>query len=196
METTWTQDVVKVTVVRLFVVALTIVAFGSIFFRLSIFDLRVLPSQFVTSGIAASVCYAALASPHRRDGIIALIVWFLVLTFLVGRFALSQANANAGYVAGVGAAVYVYDRFVGREIVRGGVQRVASAGVLLGLANAVIMVYIGLFSWRTVFASTGFFASMVFRNLQFGTLVGIAFGLGAELAGYVLRKTSRSAKAE
>ncbi len=196
METTWTQDVVKITVVRLIAVTFTIVAFGCLFFRLSIFDLRVLPSQFVTSGVTASVFFAALASPRRKEGLIALLVWYIVLTFLVGRFTPWQANVHAAYVACVGAAVYVYDRFVRREIVRGGVQRVASAGILTAIANAVVIVYIGLFSWRTVFASTGFFASMVFRNLQFGTLIGIAFGLGAELAAYVLLKMSGKTKAE
>jgi hypothetical protein len=193
METAWTQDVVKITVVRLIVVAFTIVAFGFLFFRLSVFDLRVIPSQFVTSGVTASVFFAALASPRRRDGYIALLVWYAVLTFLVGRFTLWQANVYGAYVAGVAAAVYVYNSFVRREIVRGGVQRVASAGVLMAIANAVIMVYLGLFSWHTVFASTGFFASMVFRNLQFGTLIGIAFGIGAEFAGYIIRRMKRTA---
>ena len=195
METTWTQDVVKITVVRLIAVAFAIVAFGFVFFRLSIFDLRVLPSQFVTSGVTASVFFAALASHRKKDAVIALVVWYVVLTFLVGRWSPWEANVHAAYVAGVGAAVYAYAGFVRRKIVRGGVQRVASAGVLTALANAAVMVYIGLFSWRTVFASTGFFASMVFRNLQFGTLVGIAFGLGAELSAYVLRKMGVTADA-
>jgi|GEM_PF-2844277 len=194
METNWTQDVVKITVVRLIVVAITVVAFGSLFFRLSVFDLRVLPSQFVTSGVAASVVFAALASPRRRDGAIALLVWFVVLTFIVGRFTLLHANVNAAYVAGVGASVYAYDSCVRRGTLRGGVQRVAFAGVLTAVANAVIMVYLALFSWYTVFASTGFFASMVFRNLQIGTLVGIAFGLGAELAAYIIRGMSGKEK--
>lgn len=188
MENVSTQDVVKHTILRVIVVACSTAGFGFLFFRLNVFDMRMWPSQFLTSGVTAAIFYAALKTPRWRDGFAALFVWYLVLTFLVGEYNSWLPILHFAYVGGIAAAVYLYHHFVRNDIVRGMVQRVAAAGVITAVVNAVIILFLGLFSWRTVFASPGYIASAVFKNLQIGTLIGIGLGAGVEIAEYIIRR--------
>jgi hypothetical protein len=196
MEKPSAQDVVKYTILRLFVVIFSIVGFGFLFFRSNVFELRMMASQFLTSGITAAIFYTSLHTLRRRDGIVALFVWYIVLTFSVEQYNWWLAILNFAYIAGIASAVYLYWYFIRREIVRGLVQRVAAAGVMTGVANAVIIVFLwlvsalvsALFAAHAVFPSPGFIASAIFRNLQFGTLIGIGFGIGADLAEYIVRR--------
>jgi hypothetical protein len=196
MENVSTQDVVKHTILRLIVVVCSTAGFGFLFFRLSVFDMRMWASQFLTSGVTAAIFYAALKTPRWRDGFAALLIWYLVLTFLVAKYNSWLPILHFAYVAGIAAAVYLYTYFVRREIVRGLVQRVAAAGVITAVVNAVIIVFLGLFSWRTVFASPGYIASWVFKNLQIGTLIGIGFGTGVEIAEYIIRRFAGGGESE
>jgi hypothetical protein len=93
-------------------------------------------------------------------------------------------------VAGIAAAVFLYCYFVRKEVVRGLLQRVAAAGVILAIANALIILFLGMFNLHTVSASPGSYASAALRNLQIGTLIGIGFGLGVELAEYIIRRVT------
>jgi hypothetical protein len=187
MESESAQDIVWHTILRLIVVACLILGFGLVFFRLNVFSMRLTASQFLTSGVTAAIAYAALQTPRRRDLLAALFVWYIVLVFFVTQYTPWLLALYAAYVAGIAAAVYIYVLFVRKNIVRGTVQRVAAAGVITAVINALIMVILGLFSWRAVTASLGFYASLVFRNLQFGTLIGISFGIGVECAEYAIR---------
>jgi hypothetical protein len=170
------------------VVACATVGFGLVFFRLNVFDMGMIASQFLTSGITAAITYAALKTPRWRDGFVALFIWYIVLTFLVVQYRIYLLILDFAYVAGIAAAVYLYYYFVRKEMVRGVLQRVAAAGVIVAVANAVIIVFLGMFNLHAVYASPGSYASAVFRNLQFGTLIGIGFGLGVEAAEYIIRR--------
>jgi len=187
------KDAVRDTVIRMSAIVVITGASGFLYFRDTVLNLRAVASQFLTSGVTAGIAYAALHLPRVRDGIAALIIWFVVLTFLVERPSMHLGVMNLVYLAGIAGAVYVYMSFIRRGVVRGALQRVASAGVLTALANALITVVLG-FALRTlVFTSVGFFASTVFRNLQYGTLVGIGIGVGAELAELLIGRLDRKA---
>ena len=181
------QDIIWHTVLRMIVAACLTLGFGLVFFRLNVFNMRLTASQFLTSGVTAAITYAALKTPRRRDGLAALIVWYVILVFFVTQYTPWLLILCAAYVAGIAGAVYVYNQFVVKNIVRGAVQRVAAAGVITAVANALIIMFLGLWSWKAVAASMGFYASIVFRNLQFGTLIGIGFGIGVECAEYIIR---------
>lgn len=188
MENTSTQDVIKHTILRMVVVTCATVGFGLVFFQLKVFDVGMIASQFLSGGITASIAYAALKTPRWRDGFVALLVWYIVLTFLVVQYRAYLLIPNFAYVAGIAAAVYLYYYFIRKEMVRGVLQRVAAAGVIMAITNAVIMVFLGMFNLHAVYASPGSYASTVFRNLQLGTLIGIGFGLGVEIAEYIIRR--------
>jgi len=176
------KDAVRDTVIRMLAVVIITGASGFLYFRDNVLNLRLIASQFLTSGLTAGIMYSALHLARRRDGFVALLVWYIVWTFFVDRPGWYIGVLNFVYVAGIAAAVYVYVAFIRKGIVKGALQRVAAAGVVTAIANALITVVLGLTSRVVVFASLGFFASTVFRNLQYGTLVGIGIGVGAELA--------------
>ncbi len=188
MENESTQDVAKHTILRMVVVACAILGFGLVFFRLKVFDVGMIASQFLAGGITAAIAYSALKTPRWRDGFVALLVWYIVLTFLVVQYHAYLLILNFAYVAGIAAAVYLYYYFVRKEVVRGLLQRVAAAGVILAIANAFIILFLGMFNLHAVYASPGSYASTILRNLQLGTLVGIGFGLGVEIAEYIIRR--------
>lgn len=188
MENESVQDIIWHTVLRMIVVACVILGIGLVFFRLNVFNMRMTASQFLTSGVTAAISYAALKTPRRRDGVAALFVWYVVLVFFVLQYNWWLLILCAAYIVGIAAAVYLYDQFVLKNIVRGTVQRVAAAGVITAVANALIIIFLGLWTWKAVVASVGYYASVVFRNLQFGTLIGISFGIGAECAEYIIRR--------
>jgi hypothetical protein len=190
MENVSTQDVVKHTILRMLLAACTTVGFGLIFFRLNVFEMGLIASQFLISGITSATAYAALKTPRWRDGLAALFVWYVVLMFLAGGYNAYLLILYLAYVAGIAAAVCLYCYFVRKEIVRGVLQRVAAAGVIIAVANALIILFLGFFNTHAVAASPGSFASTVFRNLQIGTLIGIGFGLGVEIAEYIIRRTA------
>jgi hypothetical protein len=188
MENESTQDVAKHTILRMVVVACAILGFGLVFFRLKVFDVGMIASQFLAGGITAAIAYSALKTSRWRDGFVALLVWYIVLTFLVVQYHAYLLILNFAYVAGIAAAVYLYYYFVRKEVVRGLLQRVAAAGVILAIANAFIILFLGMFNLHAVYASPGSYASTILRNLQLGTLVGIGFGLGVEIAEYIIRR--------
>jgi len=189
------HDIVKNTLLRMILAACTTVAFGLLFFQLSVFNMRMMASQFMMSGVTAGIAYAALKTPRWRDGLAALFVWYIVLTFFISQYNWWLLVLFFAYIMGIAAAVYLYLYFVRREIVRGALQRVAASGVITAVANAVIILFLGLVTMvlgysasNISLATPGYYASMVFRNLQLGTLIGIGFGVGAELAEYIIRR--------
>jgi len=186
------KEAIRDTVIRMIAIVCLTGASGFLYFRENILNLRLVASQFLTSGVTAGIAYSALHLPRQRDGLVALLIWFVVLTFLVEQPGVHVGIVNLVFIAGIAAAVYVYVSFIRKGIVKGWLQRVASAGVVTALANALITVVLGLTSRMVVFASTGFFASTVFRNLQYGTLVGIGIGVGAELAELLIGRLNRT----
>jgi hypothetical protein len=186
METSTALDNVRKTLLRSIVVGCVTVGFGLLFFRLSVFDTRMVAFQFLVSGVTAAVFYPFLKSGRRWEGLVPLAVWFLLLTFFIGQYTPFLPVNNFLYVTGIAAAVGVYESLVRRELLRGLLQRVASAGVIIAIANAVIYALLSLRFWPAVSTSFGYYASMAFRNLQFGTLIGIGFGLGVEAAEYLV----------
>jgi len=190
------KDAIRDTVIRMLAVVVITGASGFLYFRENVLNLRMIASQFLTSGVTAGIAYAALHLPRRRDGVVALLIWYFVWTFFVERPGWHIGVLNLVYVAGIAAAVFVYVTFIRKGIVRGPLQRVATAGVVTAIADALITVVLGLTSRMVVFATLGFFASSVFRNLQYGTLVGIGIGVAAELAELLIgRLNAKAAKA-
>ena len=192
MDMTNGHDNVRNTVLRMVLVLCVTAGFGLLFFQLEVLNMKMMASQFLTSGVTAGVSYAAWKSSRWRDGLAALVVWYFVETFLITEYNWWLLVLSFAYIAGIGAGMLLFVTFVRKEIVHGMMQRIAAAGVIIAIANAIIIVFLGFWSWTAVKASPGYFASMVFRNLQFGTLIGVGIGLGAECAEYIILRLSGS----
>jgi hypothetical protein len=187
METESKKDLLKTSIVRALVVALASIAFGVLFFRSNVFISTMRASQFLSSGITAALFYAALKVSRPRDGLAALLVWYLILTLLIVRPDSWLFILAAVYVVGIATAVYVYDYFARKNFVRGLLQHVAAMGVLTGLANGVIVVILFLIGMGQHTFTSGRVFAIAFNNLQLGSVIGIALGFGMQLAEFLLR---------
>jgi hypothetical protein len=194
METDSAKKRLRHALLRMALVLCSTLGFGFLFFRSAVFDMRTMASQFLTGGVSAGISYAASKNPRRWDGYGALFLWYVVLTFFVGQFEPSRPAAQLVSVAGIGGAVSVYCWCIRRGFVLGPVQRVAAAGLLTGAGNALIVIILGVFPGYAYSASLGLYASVVFRNIQFGTLLGITIGIGAEIAEYLIRASEGGKK--
>jgi len=157
-------------------------------FRFSIFEPTQKASQFVLSGVAAGIAYAFLRSSTLRNMLAAQLVWYIVIRLRVGEVSLWLLVLDAPYIAGIAAAVLVWLRLSNRSLVRTPVQRIVAAGVLVAVANAVVVVVLGLFAVGATASHPSAWLEAILFNLQIGTLIGIAVGAGAELAEWLVAK--------
>ncbi len=185
-------------VTRVLVVAGTTIAIGLAIFQLGVFTPTMRAFQFTFSGITAGLFYAAIKEGNLRIGFAALLVWYLVSTFLIEH---GESNSwllvlNLAYIAGIAGAVYLYGRLVQASLLRGIAQPIAAMGVLIALANGLIVIVLASLSGRQMLAHPMIVLEQSFRNLQLGTLLGLAIGIGIEIAEYLLRRQAERAMAD
>jgi cellulose synthase/poly-beta-1,6-N-acetylglucosamine synthase-like glycosyltransferase len=173
-------------IARALVVSSLGIGAGLLFYGLSVFVPTMRASQFTTSGISIGLAYAALRSHVPRNGLAALFVWYALLTGLIENFNSWLLILNAAYIGGMAGATYVHERVVRTRRVRGPIPRIALAGAFMSIANGLIVVVLVLVSWRTaIFTHVATWIETAYFNLQIGALIGLATGLGMELAEYV-----------
>jgi hypothetical protein len=158
---------------------------GLVLYRLSVFIPTMRASQFLVSGVSIGLAYAAFRGHAIRNGLAALLVWYAVLTGLIEDFNPWGLILNFAYIGGMAGATFVHQRVVETRFVRGAIQRVALAGAFMAIANGLIVVFLALFSWKVVLTHAATWIEVVYYNLQLGALIGLATGLGMELAEYL-----------
>jgi hypothetical protein len=179
------KQAVLLSVVRASVVALSVILLGVAFYGSAVVTPTMVASQFTFSGITAGIMYAALKFGSRRNGLAALLVWYVVMTGLIVHFNWWLLILNFGYVAGVACAVWVFSWTATRYNLQLP-ARIAIAGAIMSLANGVIIVFLALFSPHAVMARFESWLHVVYRNLQLGALIGLAAGTGIELSEYLV----------
>lgn len=185
-------------VTRALIVAGTVICVGLAIFQSGVFTPTMRAFQFSFSGMTAGLFYAAMKEGNLRLGFAALFVWYLVLTFLIehGEFNSWLLVLNLAYIVGIAGAMYFYGRLVQASLLRGIAQPIAAMGVLTALANGLIVVVLASFSLRQVLDHPMVVVEQSFRNLQIGTLLGLAIGIGIEIAEFVLRRQAERAMAD
>lgn len=183
---------------RALIVAGTAIALGLAIFQGGVFTPTMRAFQFAFSGITAGLFYAAIKEGNFRLGFVALFVWFLILTFIIegGEDNSWLLALNCTYIVGIAGALYLHRRLVEASLVRGIAQPIAAMGVLIALANGLIVILLASFSLRQVLDHPMVVLEQSFRNLQIGTLLGLAIGIGIEIAEYVLRRQAERVKAD
>jgi predicted RNA-binding Zn-ribbon protein involved in translation (DUF1610 family) len=183
---------------RALIVAGTAIAVGLAIFQGGVFTPTMRAFQFTFSGITAGLFYAAIKEGNLRLGFVALFVWYLVSTFLVehGEYNSWLLVLNLAYIVGIAGATYLHGRLVRASLVRGIAQPIAAMGVLFALANGFIVFILASFSLRSALDHPMVVLEQSFRNLQLGTLLGLAIGIGIEIGEYVLRRQARQVMAE
>jgi predicted RNA-binding Zn-ribbon protein involved in translation (DUF1610 family) len=185
----------KQLIVRGVIVAAAGLAIGFAFYQSWIFIPRMRPFQFTVISVTAGIFYAAVKQPAIRNGLAALVVWYVVLIFLIERFTKWQAVLSFVYLAVTASVVYLYVYAAGRLPLRGWVQRIAAMLTLTAVGNALIVVVLGLIWLREAFSRPQVLAESSLFNLKLGGLVGLGLGIGMEIAEYVVGRLSSEDKA-
>jgi hypothetical protein len=178
----------KTLIVRGAIPALVTIVTGYAIFRSQIFVSTMKASQFVLSGMTSGLAFGFFKSTTVRNAMAALFVWYLLAMLLIENFNSWNLILNGTYIIAVAAAVYVQILFARRSLVRTPVQRIAAAGVLVALANGVVILLFGLATPARTFSHPGFWLDAILFNLQIGTLIGLAAGFGGELAEWLVEK--------
>jgi hypothetical protein len=177
------------TIIRILIIAASGIAAGYIFYGFPIFITTVAPFQFTYHTITAALFYGILKSSSRRSALLAVLVWCAIST-LIDVKNTSVIVMDIANVAGVSAAMYLYLRLLHRPILSGVFQRLATASLLVGAANALIA--IGLILFWAVLAGMSLqrIPQAALSNFQIGTLIGLGIGTGIEISEYVIRLKS------
>jgi hypothetical protein len=174
-------------IVRTAVVAGTGIAVGFLIFHQEIFIPTMVSFQFTISSITAGLSYAALRGKTPRNGLAALLIWYLVLMFLIEEFNSWLPILNLAYLLGIAGAIFVYEYVIRKLLVRGKAQRIAAAAVFTAIANGLIVVTLGLVTTNAIYHPARIL-EVGYHNVQIGTLIGLAIGIGMEIAEYLLEK--------
>jgi hypothetical protein len=174
----------KRTLRRALVVAAAGILLGFLFYDFGVFIPTWRASQFTISSITIGITYAALKSASPRNGLAALFVLYILAVGLLVPFNWWLLILDFAYIAGIAATIYLHQRLVKRPIVRGPLMRIALGGVLVSLANGLIIVVLSLFNFHVWLARISIIMEEVRGNLQFGALIGLATASGMELAEY------------
>jgi len=186
--------VLKHAVFRALVVSAACIVLGVIIFQNTVFIPTMRAFQFTLSGITAGISYAALKASSIRNGVVSLCVWYLVLTFLIEQYNSWLLVLNLVYLAGIAVAVYFYLYVMNVGLVRGAVQRIAAMAVITAITNGLIVIVLGAFALGAVVNRPAAWLESALFNLEIGTLIGLAVGVGIEITEYLAGRWSEVLK--
>jgi len=168
------------------IIAGLVVGFGYLVYDSAIFIHSMKPFQFLETGVTLGIAYAGFKSGFPRIGVIGLFVWYVLIT---GQHALNNSWSFilfGVYIIGITSAVYFYTRMVDRPLVRGRIRRIIAMSLIVGIANSVIVIFLGLLMLPAVLAETEIFLQAIYFNLTIGILMGALSGLGIEISEYLI----------
>jgi hypothetical protein len=161
------------------------IVLGFVLYQFLVFIPTMKAFQFTMSSITIGIMYAALKGQSIRNGFAALFVWYVILTGLIEEFNSWLLILNLAYIGGMAGATFVHQRVVKTRLIHGAIQRVAVAGVIMAIANGLIVICLATFSWKVAISHAARIVETVYYNLQLGALIGLATGLGMELAEHL-----------
>ncbi len=158
---------------------------GFIFYRYSVFIPTMRPFQFAVSSISAGLAYAFSKSSIQRHLLPALFVWYVVLTGLLVKLTWWSLILNFAYVGGITSAIFVYNYAASKPYSNRIILRIIYAGAIIAIANGLILMFLGIFSVKVIFFHFSVWLSAIEYNVEIGAVIGLAIGLGIEIAEYL-----------
>jgi predicted RNA-binding Zn-ribbon protein involved in translation (DUF1610 family)/uncharacterized membrane protein len=189
------QHSLKQVILRGVIVAAAGLAIGFAIYQWWIFTPTMRPFQYTMSGITAGIFYAAVKRPAIQNGLAALVIWYVVLTFLLESFNPWLLVLNLTYLAGIAGVIYVYIHVIERMDLRKRVLRIAAMVTLGATGNTLIIVVLALILFRYTFSHPQTVVDNGFFNFKLGGLLGLGLGIGVEIAEYVVGRLSSDGKA-
>ncbi len=157
---------------------------GYLVFQSAIFEPKVFPFQFVSSGLTAAIFYALLILISPKNSIIAFI--FICILVEVFYFQCTYILRDILYFAALGSSVYIYWRTSYSNT-----NVLWYRPLLLAGLYAVITAITTLF--HLVYSNALIqYQQALFTNLSISFLVGLELGIGIEAGKYFIVKSTIS----
>ena len=182
-ENTWKQ-----TILRALIISGSGILVGFLLYGRAITISTLMPIQFTLSSITAGIVYAALKSQSPRSVWAMLFVWYALIT---GREAMHNSwlfILAFVYIAGITSAMFAYNYIVARPLANRLVLRPIFAAAITALVNGLIIIALALISYMVYGVHFKIRLDIVNSNVQFGAIIGIAIGIGIEIAEYLIKK--------
>ena len=186
-ENTWKQ-----TILRALIVSTSGILVGFVFYGNAIFVTTLMPYQFIGSSITAGIVYAMLRSQSPQSVWAILFVWYALLTGREGIHNSWLFILYFTYIAGITAAIFAYNYIVARPFANRVALRPIFAAAITAVVNGLIIIALELISYMVYGVHLKFRLDIVNSNAQFGAIIGLAIGIGIEIAEYIIRKLSES----
>lgn len=179
-------EVFEEDVIRTFLVGGMAVGLGYLFFGRGVFDIRMILFEFVSNGVTIALAYTAFKSNQVRNGLVSLLVWYFILVaFVYVPHNNWMPIMEASYVLGLTAAVYIYFLLGRKHLMKGWLQRIAFAVILIGLTHGFIFVFLQLITLK-VFVHPLETLGWSFTSLKYGAVIGLLCAVGMELSEHVI----------
>jgi hypothetical protein len=175
-------------ITRFLSVSILIIGFAYLIYGRTIFVLTDWPSQFFTSGLTIAVAYATFSEGKRKEGIGVLVIYFIVSSGSILPHQLWTYVLSAIYIGGMAFGVSLYLRFTRRKPFDNPLMRIVAAAAVVAILNGAIILVLALTSPRWYFSHLGALLSAVHLNLKVGTMMGLMFGVGAEVSTTIENK--------
>lgn len=155
---------------------------GYVLYRKAVFMPSMVPFQFVESSITAGLAYAFLKKSTYRNMAAALCGWYFIALLTFADINPWLPILYGAYILGITAAILIDDYIITKLGATNPFVRIIFAGAIISVMNGVIIVALRLVSWQFSHFEWSF------KNMEYGAIIGLAVGIGIELAEYADRK--------
>jgi hypothetical protein len=178
------EHIWKHVLLRAFAIAGIGVVIGYVFYGDKVFIPTMRASQFMVSSITAGLSYALLKSSAQRNFWSVIFVWYVLLCGVFVEFNRWLIILNAVYIGGISGAILLYTYVVPLKYTNNFMVRIFFAGAIISVANGIIIVVLGFFSFGTIMSHFSVWWESVLFNLKIGSIIGLGVGAGIEIAEY------------
>ena len=179
-------ELVKQGIVRFIVVSGLIVGFAYLIYHESVFIPTRWPFQFLISGIVIGLSYAFFITNKIKEGIAVLVLSFIISSGLITPHHTWNFILTGTYVCVMACAVYLFLFIIRKQYFTDRLMCIVTAGVIIGVANSLIILVLRLFSPLSSFAQLPMLVEALHLNLKIGTVMGLLFGIVTELSKYFI----------
>jgi hypothetical protein len=142
------------------------------------------------ASVTVGLFYAMLKGSTLRNALAVLLIWYIISLTFSSRHNYWILILNLTYIAGLSLAVYLYMLVIRKSLVGNAIGRIASFVIITAVINTLIILVLALFSLPRAIDNPYSILDAGYFNLKMGTLIGLALGIGIEVADYIVDKLS------
>ncbi|HVN48681.1 MAG TPA: hypothetical protein VMU30_07655 [Bacteroidota bacterium] len=185
-------DALKQSIIRFMTISGFIILAAYLLYGKRIFYFNYSQSEFFQSGITIGIAFTAFRDKKYRQGIGALILWYILLNGVSHTEVLWFFIQLAMYITIISLGVYYSIAICRKPFINNKFFRIATPIVVIGVSNALISIVIVLIHvWYNI-KNILYLPEEVILNLKYGALLGLFLGMSNEiLEEYIFPKLSK-----